>query len=263
MNQLLAKALNTWPQWQVEQPSAPIYLRELTSGLTNKSHLVRMGVCDYVIRLNEQGHCASAINRVHEQCIVETLSSHKLCPKVVFPNIYTVTCDQEVTVFEYMDGRAWDNHDFADKSNQQRLLRTMETYRQLMLDIPKFDYLGCVRSYWEAIGQRGITMNTDVVAAFAIFCQRVDLFLKPSYTPVLSHHDLVPDNIIETQQGLVILDWEYAGMGHPDFDSVYIKKYMAGLVETHPPMANILHTGNKPPIEQLIDWLNYLWLVLR
>lgn len=263
MNQLLIKALNTWPQWHVEQATAPIYVRELTSGLTNKSHLVRMGSRYYVIRLNEQGHCALAVNRLHEQRIVEQLSLHKLCPNIVYPEIHMVERDQRFTIFEYIDGRTWDNHDFVATHNQQRLLQTIGTYQQLMVHIPEFDYLGCVHNYWEAIVKKNITMNTRVVAAYAVFCQRLDVFLKRSYTPVLSHHDLVPDNIIETQQGLVILDWEYAGIGHPDFDLMYIKKYMADLVDTQTRTINILHSDKKSLMEQLIIWLNYLWLMLR
>lgn len=263
MNQQLTDALNTWPQWQVEQPSAPIYLYELTSGLTNKSHLVRVGERCYVIRLNEQGDCALGINRTHERLIVEKLSSYKLCPKIVYPEVCTVENDQRFTVFEYIDGRTWGNDDFADIHNQQRLLQKIETYQQLQVDIPTFDYSRCVHNYREAIAQRGITMNADVSVAFINFYQRLDLFLKKSYTPVLSHHDLVPGNIIETKQGLVILDWEYAGMGHPDFDAAYIKKYMAGSVDVQVPAVNIVKPNVTPLMEELVDWLNYLWLMLR
>lgn len=264
MHQQLTEALNTWPCWQVEgATNAPIYLRELTSGLTNNSHLVRMGERYYVIRLNARGDSALAINRVHERRIVEKLLPYKLCPRIVYPEIHTVEREQRFTVFEYVDGRIWDNHDFVDISNQQRLSQAIETYQQLVVNIPKFDYLRCLYNYWEAVAQRNITLHVDVAEAFAAFSQCLDLFLKNSYTPVLNHHDLVPDNIIETQQGLVILDWEYAGMGHPDFDSVYIKKYMAGLVDMKISTTNILHIDNTSPMEQLIDWLNYLWLMLR
>lgn len=263
MNQQLIEALNTWPHWQVEQPGPPIYLYELTSGLTNKSHLVCVEERYYVIRLNAQDPCALAINRLHEHIIVEKLSSYKLCPKIVYPEAHIVECDQRFTVFEYVDGRTWDNHDFVDRSNQQRLLQAIETYQQLVVNIPVFDYLRCVHNYWEAIIQRDIVLNADVVAAYTVFCQRLDLFLKNSYTPVLSHHDLVPDNIIETQQGLMILDWEYASMGHPDFDRMYIQKYISGSLDMQTSAVDILKINVKSPIEQLVNWLNYLWLMLR
>lgn len=269
MNQLLIEAFNTWPYWQVKHSSSvPTYLYELTSGLTNTSHLVRMGERYYVIRLNAQEGSALAINRLHERRIVEKLSlhklsSHKLCPNIVYPEVHAMEKEQRFTVFEYIDGRTWSDHDFADVKNQQRLMQTIEMYQQLVVDIPEFDYLRCVKSYWEAIAQRHITLHADVAAAFVAFCQHVDLFLKNSYTPVLSHHDLVPSNIMETQQGLVILDWEYAGMGHPDFDSIYIKKYKEGSVDMQEPAIDLENINAKSPIEQLIDWLNYLWLILR
>lgn len=264
MNQQLIEALNSWPYWQVETAlSEPTYIRELTSGLTNKSHVVRMGERYYVIRLNEQGHCALAVNRLYEQRIVEKLSSLRLCPTIVYPERHAVEHDQRFTVFEYIDGRTWDSHDFVDAKNQQRLLQTIETYQQVMVDIPEFDYLGCVHNYWEAVAQQNITVNTHVASAFTDFCQHLDLFLKHAYTPVLSHHDLVPDNIMETQQGLVVLDWEYAGMGHPDFDTAYIKIYIEGSVGPQASAIDIVNINEKPLMEQLINWLNYLWLMLR
>ena len=35
---------------------------------------------------------------------------------------------------------------------------------------------------------------------------------------VLCHHDLIPENIIKGAKGLFFIDWEYASMGHPQFD---------------------------------------------
>ena len=38
------------------------------------------------------------------------------------------------------------------------------------------------------------------------------------YDPVPCHNDLLPANFIATDDGLVLLDWEYAGMGDRRFD---------------------------------------------
>jgi thiamine kinase len=44
---------------------------------------------------------------------------------------------------------------------------------------------------------------------------------------VICHHDLVPENIILTANGLILLDWEYAAMGHPALD--YLRLYQSDL----------------------------------
>ena len=38
------------------------------------------------------------------------------------------------------------------------------------------------------------------------------------WEPVICHHDMVPENIIVNGRGLFIIDWEYASIGHPQFD---------------------------------------------
>ena len=56
---------------------------------------------------------------------------------------------------------------------------------------------------------------------------RIDEFLEDSrrlahrigpYRPVLCHNDLLPANLIWDDDRLWLIDWEYAGMGHPLFD---------------------------------------------
>ena len=42
------------------------------------------------------------------------------------------------------------------------------------------------------------------------------------WSPVLCHHDLIPENIIQSAKGLFIIDWEYASLGHPKFDFLRI-----------------------------------------
>ena len=38
------------------------------------------------------------------------------------------------------------------------------------------------------------------------------------YIPTLCHNDMLPANVLDDGQRMWIVDWEYAGMGHPLFD---------------------------------------------
>ncbi|MFO0952449.1 MAG: phosphotransferase [Isosphaeraceae bacterium] len=38
------------------------------------------------------------------------------------------------------------------------------------------------------------------------------------YVPVLCHNDLLPSNVLDDGERVWLVDWEYAGIGHPLFD---------------------------------------------
>ena len=40
----------------------------------------------------------------------------------------------------------------------------------------------------------------------------------PLTEPVPCHNDLLPANLLSVPAGVMLVDWEYAGMGHPLFD---------------------------------------------
>jgi len=74
------------------------------------------------------------------------------------------------------------------------------------------------------------------------------------WTPVLCHHDLIPENILETDDGLVLLDWEYASLGHPDFDQRYVRHCLDSHLEQS---QGSLLSGDT--LDRLIYWLVILW----
>ena len=42
------------------------------------------------------------------------------------------------------------------------------------------------------------------------------------FRPVLCHNDMLPANLIDDGSRLWLLDWEYAGAGHPLFDLAHV-----------------------------------------
>ncbi len=48
-------------------------------------------------------------------------------------------------------------------------------------------------------------------------CDRLAREIGP-FVPVLCHNDLLAANFLDDGQDLWLVDWEYAGMGHPMFD---------------------------------------------
>ena len=40
------------------------------------------------------------------------------------------------------------------------------------------------------------------------------------WSPVINHQDIVPGNLIEKDNQIFLIDWEYSAFGHPDIDLV-------------------------------------------
>ncbi|MEQ9567548.1 MAG: phosphotransferase, partial [Pseudomonadales bacterium] len=85
----------------------------------------------------------------------------------------------------------------------------------------------------------------DLTAEWQHFVPELEAFQQSDWTPVLTHHDLIPENIIDDGQRLYIVDWEYAALGHPQLDWCCI-------------------SGDKTqPVSKVIDWINRLWWLLN
>ena len=73
------------------------------------------------------------------------------------------------------------------------------------------------------------------------FLNNLSDFQKSNWPTLLTHHDL-KENILVTDNGYKIIDWEYAGNGFHDFD-----RYSLDLIEEN------------EMIDDLIMVLNELW----
>ena len=65
------------------------------------------------------------------------------------------------------------------------------------------------------------------------FYKRLNNWQAKQTNQVLCHHDLTPENILETKQGIKIIDWEYSGRGHREFDAIRLLRDPDGNIE-HP-----------------------------
>ena len=75
------------------------------------------------------------------------------------------------------------------------------------------------------------------------FYPLLEEFQNDNWSPVLCHHDLNPSNIIKTNKGMKIIDWEFAGFGHKKYDL-----HSIGLKD-----------GENFFLDELINIINDLW----
>ena len=93
-------------------------------------------------------------------------------------------------------------------------------------DLPPRNYVDYCTAYINQLDQS--MLDPALVEMTLSAATAVD---NSAWPAVICHHDLVPENIIITGDGLVLLDWEYAAMGHPALD--YLRLYQNDLRSTN------------------------------
>ena len=72
------------------------------------------------------------------------------------------------------------------------------------------------RTYVATSRRLGSTLPADIDAMLAA-TDKLSHSIAP-YVPTLCHNDMLPANVLDDGRRVWIVDWEYAGMGHPLFD---------------------------------------------
>lgn len=206
VDRILRQTLSDWSLWQVSLPGAPRLVRELEGGLTNSSFLVESGAHLGVVRVNAGDALRLGIDRQREFALLRLLQGCGFVPDVWFAS-------SDVLVTEFVEGRHWRGGDLYRAGRRQQVHQLIQRLQQVAMpsSARRFSYLDHCRGY---LSQLAGFPGAEEILALAAGIDASD------WQPVICHHDLVVENIIETERGLVLLDWEYAGWGHPAMDGV-------------------------------------------
>ena len=214
--QLLQQTLANWRQWNTsgaELSAQPALVRELIGGRTNRSFLVTQNDFKAVVRINSLNGASLGIDRKREGLILELLQPTGAVPKVLFRT-------DEVLVSVFHEGRQWieeDSHSIEQMTALSELLQRIQDVEVTQLQ--RRNYVQYCEAYINQLGSvfaiEGL-QQTILTAAAAIDAA--------DWPAVICHHDLVPENILVTTDGLIVIDWEYAALGHPALDALRFHK---------------------------------------
>ncbi len=243
--QLLQQTLSKWQNWQVEGLtlcSQPQPIRELYGGKTNRSFLVASGAFEAVVRINAANSQSLGIDRNREQKILQLLQPTGTVPRLFFS-------DEQSMVSSYCKGRHW-----VDSAENRRNLNSALAQIQAIAvpDLEKRNYVDYCTAYINQLDQHLVdqVMVREILSA----ASSID---NSDWTPVICHHDLVVENIIVTAEGLKLLDWEYAAMGHPALDYMHI--YPTDLILT-----NLAYDRDSlEPLKVVQRGINDLWSLVQ
>ena len=235
----LQSVLASWREWPLAISAPPKVLGPVPGGRTNRN--VKIAVPGLsgplILRLNNRRSEALGINRTAEAQILYSAAKAKIAPEPIYQDP-----SHRFSILPFIDARVWQAKDFSNPLQRQRLLRLLRSVRELNPATEKRSYYNYLAHYMQQLQSAG-TVSVDLAQQWAAFTPRLQAFDQAPWPAELTHHDLIPENILDTGNRLYLIDWEYAAIGHADIDLWCIDTALV----------------HEPFIHELAQWTNELW----
>jgi thiamine kinase-like enzyme len=183
---------------------------ELEGGITNRNFRVTFGGGEYVLRLPGRDTELLGIDRRAERIASEAAAALGIAPEVA------ATYD-DCLVTRFLVGRALQAREPAE--HVEEIARALRRFHDSPTRIPSsFSVPELLARYADIVHERGGTLP-DAYAQARGAAERIGAAL-PCTRPRPCHNDLLAANFIRAEHDgrVLIVDWEYAGMGDARFD---------------------------------------------
>jgi thiamine kinase len=186
---------------------------QLSDGPTNASYLLEQAGAQYVLRLDKPGALELGLNRSNEKQVCKVVAEAGLAPEPLY-------FDPVAGIYlrRYLPGRSWVVADLDSPGKMERLARLLRGLHSLAPVGAMFDPLTAARRYAARLGSeqsRAILLRLEKL---------MQQLVADQSDPALCHNDLVCHNVLEGER-LMLIDWEYAGIGDPFFDLAVVVQH--------------------------------------
>ncbi|HWJ50052.1 MAG TPA: phosphotransferase [Solirubrobacteraceae bacterium] len=182
----------------------------LDGGITNRNYRVTLGAREYVVRLPGKDTDLLGIDREAERIANTAAAELGIAPAVALAL-------EECLVTDFIACASVSEGEVAD--GVEELAAALRAFHDSPTSLPtRFWVPDLLADYAEIVHRRGGTLP-DAYEHVVSVAKQIEAAL-PLTDPRPCHDDLLPGNIIRADADgrLMIVDWEYAGMGDPRFD---------------------------------------------
>jgi thiamine kinase-like enzyme len=185
----------------------------LGGGITNRNFRVRFAapVGEGVLRLPGRDTGLLGIDRRAELLAGEQAARLGIAPKVLYG-------DERCLVTEYLPGSELDGDRL--RAAPEGVVRALRAFHDSGLELPaRFWIPDLLADYAALLSNRGVAVD-DRFGRTQDLVDEIAAAL-PLHQPVACHNDLLPGNLMSTGDAAdrpMLVDWEYAAMGHRWFD---------------------------------------------
>lgn len=213
MKMTLAEVLSDWPLWGLTtKPVEAAQVNILAGGLTNLCYRLSLDSGEYVIRMGAENTQALGIDRQIEKSI------HQLVSSLQFTSALRYCDDKDrYWIRDYIEGESLgDDGSGISDSSLVYMIEQLKALHQVPVELalPRVNISDKADAYWSILEAK--KADDEMLKMKALM--QVAMSEPPAGDFCLCHFDPVPANWLYTAEGLQLLDWEYAGLGHPLWD---------------------------------------------
>lgn len=185
-------------------------IQVLKKGMTNRSFMFSCNDKKYIMRIPGEG-TNKMINRKEEASVYSAIKDKNICDDIIYinpENGYKITRFLE-------NSRVCDSNAISDLKACMKVLRDFHSLH-LIVDhsFDLFEKIEFYENLWKGTPSvyRDYKKTKDNIYKLKPFIAsfKVDF--------CLTHIDAVPDNFLINEEGIRLIDWEYAAMQDPDVD---------------------------------------------
>jgi thiamine kinase-like enzyme len=186
----------------------------LEGGITNRNYRVHFGERDYVVRLPGKDTALLGIDRNAERIANEAAARLGIAPEVAAAN-------ESCLVTGYVVCKPIDAVQL--RADPGPLAHALRAFHDSGVQLPvRFWVPELLSDYERIVTERGGNVPESYAPTQALAARIAQAL--PLSEPVPCHDDLLPANLLSVECGdglgdtVMLVDWEYAGMGHRLFD---------------------------------------------
>ncbi|MEM1080326.1 MAG: phosphotransferase [Pseudomonadota bacterium] len=241
MRTRLQAAIAQWPSWPIPLSGPPERIGPLSGRTNHNARLSAPGLDhDLVLRLHHPDSGLLGIDRSTERKATQAAAEAGLGRPALHWN-----SSHDYALFPYIEARTWTSADLNKPSQRRRLRQVIDRLMPLRLASPRRQYAAYLQSYVDELNRRQ-SLTTELHDRWLRFKPELHEWDRTDWPVGLVHHDLIPANVLDTGERLMLIDFEYAAMGHADIDRWAIDPDQ--VIE--------------PIVARLINWTNRLWEAL-
>jgi thiamine kinase len=187
-------------------------LTALGAGLISETYRVARDGLAYALKVAAEHRPDLRLDLAWEVRVLELAGGVGLAPRLVY-----FDPDSAVLLTRWAEGRSWVSHEAA--ANLEKIAALLRRVHALAVPIParRVTPLQWIEIYDEALSRR-TSASSDPVLRSAALARTESLGELPRAIGAVCHSDLHAMNLIQQDDSVILLDWEYAHVTDPFWD---------------------------------------------